>query len=60
MMEVYARTYKVTPYTDLKSAVMFVAIMGGYMNRKHDPPPGMRSCGEGMHDYRCGRSHMRN
>lgn len=40
MMEVYAHTYKVPTHTDLKSAILLVAMMGGYMYRKHDPPPG--------------------
>jgi len=40
MMDVYARNYHLTPYKDLRSAILLVAIMGGYMNRKHDPPPG--------------------
>ena len=26
--------------TNLASAILLVARMGGYMNRKHDPPPG--------------------
>ncbi len=40
MMEVYAQTYKVPAHTDLKSAIRLVAMMGGYMDRKNDPPPG--------------------
>ena len=40
MMRVYARNYGLAEHTDLASAVVLVAIMGGYMNRKHDPPPG--------------------
>ena len=27
-------------HTDLASAVLLVAMMGGYRNRTHDPPPG--------------------
>ncbi len=40
MMRVYARNYNLTAHTDLASAIVLVAMMGGYMNRKHDPPPG--------------------
>ena len=40
MMKVYARSYGLTVPTDLASAILTVAMMGGYMNRKHDPPPG--------------------
>ena len=40
MMKVYARNYGVDSQTDLRSAILLVAMMGGYMNRKHDPPPG--------------------
>ena len=41
-----AKLYDTSPqlrlaeHTYLASAVVLVAIMGGYMNRKHDPPPG--------------------
>ena len=40
MLRVYARRYKLAEHTDLASAILLVALMGGYMNRKHDPPPG--------------------
>ena len=40
MMRVYARNYGLAEHTDLVSAILMMAIMGGYMNRKHDPPPG--------------------
>ena len=40
MMRVYARNYGLAEHTDLASAILMVAIMGGYMNRKSDPPPG--------------------
>ncbi len=40
MMDVYARNYNLTPYKDFKGAILMVALMGGYMNRIHDPPPG--------------------
>ena len=36
----YARNYNLPEHTDLASAVLRVALMGGYRNRKHDPPPG--------------------
>ena len=40
MMRVYARNYGLSKHTDLVSAILMVAMMGGYMNRKSDPPPG--------------------
>lgn len=40
MMEVYARNYGLPIPTRLAEAILMVALMGGYMNRKHDPPPG--------------------
>ena len=40
MMRVYARKNGLVEHTDLASAILMVALMGGYMNRKHDPPPG--------------------
>ncbi len=40
MMKVYARSYGLAVPTSLPSAILLVAMMGGYMNRKHDPPPG--------------------
>ena len=40
MLELYARNYKLLKPVDLPSAIKLVALMGGYMDRKHDPPPG--------------------
>ena len=41
MLRVYARRYRLKMLPDdLESAILLVAMMGGYMNRKHDPPPG--------------------
>ena len=40
MMRVYARNYGLAEHTDLASAILMVALMGGYTNRKSDPPPG--------------------
>ena len=40
VLRVYARTNSLPEQTDLVSAVLLVAMMGGYRNRKHDPPPG--------------------
>lgn len=40
VMRTYARKYKLVEHTDLASALLMVALMGGYMNRKSDPPPG--------------------
>ena len=36
----YAHRYRLSPPKDLASATLVMAIMGGYMNRKHDGPPG--------------------
>ena len=36
----YAREYKQQPPDQLGPAVRLVSILGGYMNRKHDPDPG--------------------
>ena len=41
VLRVYARNYNLPDYTDLASAVLLMAIMGGYRSRKHDPPPGL-------------------
>ncbi|MDE2731426.1 MAG: IS4 family transposase, partial [Bacteroidota bacterium] len=40
MLRVYARNYNEPEHTDLASAVLLMAMMGGYRNQKHDPPPG--------------------
>ena len=40
MLRVYARNYNLAEPVDLASAVLLVAMMGGYRNRKHDRPPG--------------------
>ena len=40
VMRTYARKYRLVEHTDLASAILMVALMGGYMNRKSDPPPG--------------------
>ena len=40
MLRVYSRRYSLVELTNLASAILLVAMMGGYMNRKHDPPPG--------------------
>ena len=39
MLRLYSRNYRLIELTDLASAIKLVAMMGGYMNRKHDPPP---------------------
>ena len=36
----YAATYGLKPPRNLGAAVLLVAILGGYQNRKSDPPPG--------------------
>ena len=40
VLRVYACRYREPEHTDLASAVLLVAMMGGYRNRTHDPPPG--------------------
>ncbi len=40
MIRVYANSYNLPDSNDLASAILLVAMMGGYINRKHDPPPG--------------------
>ncbi len=40
MLRVYARNYDLPELKDLASGILLMAMMGGYMNRKHDPPPG--------------------
>ena len=40
MLRLYSRNYRLMELTDLSSAILLVAMMGGYMNRKQDPPPG--------------------
>ena len=39
MLRLYSRKYRLMELTDLSSAILLVAMMGGYMNRKQDPPP---------------------
>ena len=43
----YARKFGLAPPDDLGTAVKLVAILGGYLDRKHDPPPGDRKMWEG-------------
>ncbi len=40
MMKIYARLYNLPTPSDLPTAILLVALMGGYQNRKYDPPPG--------------------
>ncbi len=40
MLQVYAKSYRLPVPTNVSSAIRMVAMMGGYMNRKYDPPPG--------------------
>ena len=40
MLQVYAGNYRLPVPTNVSSAILTVAMMGGYMNRKQDPPPG--------------------
>ncbi len=40
MIRVYANSYNLPESNHLASAILLVAMMGGYMNRNHDPPPG--------------------
>lgn len=39
-MQAYAQHRKLKPPKNLQEAVYLMAKMGGYLNRKHDPPPG--------------------
>ncbi len=39
MLRVYAHNYDLPELTDLASGIKLVAMMGGYMNRIHAPPP---------------------
>jgi hypothetical protein len=40
VLKLYSKEQNLVPPTTLGEAVITVARMGGYMNRKHDPPPG--------------------
>ncbi len=40
VLKLYSKQQNFVPPTSLGEAVITVARMGGYMNRKHDPPPG--------------------
>ena len=39
-LEDYANNFGFGTPRNLAAAVLLVAILGGYQNRKHDPPPG--------------------
>ena len=39
-LEDYAHTFRLDTPQNLGAAVLLVAILGGYQNRKHDLPPG--------------------
>ena len=41
----YAEELGLPPPDHLAAAVLLLAILGGYQNRTHDPPPDTRSCG---------------
>ena len=41
-LEAYAHRYRLPLPKDLASAILVMAILGGYMNRKNDPPPGVK------------------
>ena len=41
-LEAYAHRYHLPLPKDLASAILVMAILGGYMNRKNDPPPGVK------------------
>ena len=55
-MRVYARNYGLAKHTDLASAVMLVAIMGGYMIRRRVTP----SCGAATPVWRYAAQPMRS
>ena len=50
VLRVYARTNHLPEHADLASAVLLVALMGGYRSRKHDPPPGFEILWRGYAD----------
>ena len=50
MLRVYARNYNEPEHTDLASAVLLMAMMGGYRNQKHDPSPGCEIIWRGYTD----------
>ena len=38
----YTRRYGLPKVTNLQTAILVTAMLGGYRNRKHDPPPGVK------------------
>ena len=46
-LQEFAAHYKLPPPTDSGSAIVTMAIIAGYQNRKHDPPPGNQKLWEG-------------
>ena len=44
----FAAHYRLPPPEDLGSAIVTMAILAGYQNRKHDPPPGCQKIWEGF------------
>ena len=47
-LEDYAHTFRLNAPQNLGAAVLLVAILGGYQNRKHDPPPGNKIMWRGI------------
>lgn len=47
-LEDFARDRRLPPPTTLGQAVLTLAIQGGYLNRRRDPPPGVQKIWEGF------------
>ena len=47
-LEDYAKSFRLKSPQNLAAAVLLVAILGGYQNRKHDPPPGSKIMWRGV------------
>lgn len=50
VLQAYAKAHRLTPPTLLGEAVLLVARLGGYLGRKHDPPPGHQLMWYGYQD----------
>ena len=50
-LEAYAKKKGLKPPLSLGDAVLLVAMIGGYLNRKKDPPPGHQLLWQGYHEF---------
>jgi hypothetical protein len=50
-LEAYAKKKRIKPPTLLGEAVILVARIGGYLDRKNDPPPGHQILWQGYHEF---------